>query len=80
MTKGLNATTEQKSRATFSDSVLSDLNLALGSPSKIAGVHVEFVVKSAYDKEYVAAHHKRREHVKRFLRQCHFKQERVPKA
>jgi len=49
-------------------------------PSKTAGVNVEFVVKSAYDKEYVAAHHKRREHVKRFLRQCHFKQERVPKS
>lgn len=49
-------------------------------PSKTAGVNVEFVVKSAYNKDYVAAHHKRREHVKRFLRQCHFKQERVPKT
>lgn len=48
-------------------------------PSSSRGIDVEFVVKSAFDKEYVAAHHRRREHIRRFIRQCHFKQERVPR-
>lgn len=49
-------------------------------PSSSRGIDVEFVVKSAFDKEYVAAHHRRREHIRRFIKQCHFRQERVPKA